>query len=73
MKWEYCVWLEWFGIFIKCVCISDSSKADAPQILSKLFPQTSGGLDDTTKLEEKKKEEEEKQEQKNAWRRMKLG
>lgn len=47
----------------------------APQILSKLFPQTSGQIDDDEKKkeEQQRKEEEDKKEQENAWKRMKLG
>lgn len=46
---------------------------EAPQLLTKLFPQTSGGLDEEAKKEEKRKEEEEKKEQQNSWKRMKIG
>lgn len=45
-----------------------------PQILSKLFPQTSGDTnDENVRREQQKKEEEEKKEQQNSWKRMKLG
>lgn len=54
-------------------CVDNGKNIEAPQILSKLFPQTSATLDDTARQEQQKKEEEEKQEQKNAYRRMKLG
>lgn len=54
--------------------VSENNKVEAPQILSKLFPQTSThNLDETAKAEEKKKEEEEKQEQQNSYKRMKYG
>lgn len=49
------------------------TKVEAPQILSKLFPQTSGALDEQAKIEEERKEEEEKKEQQNSWKRMKIG
>lgn len=47
----------------------------APQILSKLFPQTADIQKSAEEIqrEEQKKEEEEKKEQESSWKRMKLG
>lgn len=53
--------------------ILDNDKVIAPQILSTLFPQTSGVMDEAAKAEEKRKEEEEKKEQQNSWKRTKYG
>lgn len=49
--------------------------APPPQLLSKLFPQTSGQTDDDDKKkeEQRRKDEDDKKEQENAWKRMKLG
>lgn len=46
-----------------------------PQILSKLFPQTSGHVDDDEKkkVEQQRKAEEDNKEHENSWKRMKLG
>lgn len=51
----------------------NANQSDAPQLLSKLFPQTSGNLDEAAQKEEKKKEEEDKQEQQKSYKRMKIG
>lgn len=46
-----------------------------PQVLSKLFPQTSGQVDDDEKKkgEQQRTEDEDNKEHENAWKRMKLG
>lgn len=47
----------------------------APQILSKLFPQTAGteaNLEEIKK-EQQKKDEEDRKEKEGSWKRMKLG
>lgn len=59
--------------------ISDNKRIDIPtappQILSKLFPQTSGQIhdDEQREKEQQRKDEDDKKEQANAWKRMKLG
>lgn len=47
----------------------------APQILSKLFPQTADIQKSAEEIqrEQQKKDEEEKKEQESSWKRMKLG
>lgn len=61
------------------IFIADDNRIEIPtappQILSKLFPQTSAQADDDEKKQEEQqyKEEEDKKEQENAWKRMKLG
>lgn len=56
---------------------SDQRKTDsttvAPQILSKLFPQTAEPLADEAENERKKQEEENRKEKENSWKRMKIG
>lgn len=47
----------------------------APQILSKLFPQTAGTESnlEEIKKEQEKKDEEDRKEKEGSWKRMKLG
>lgn len=61
-------------LFISVLFLSmpPETKLDPPQILSKLFPQTSN-LDENAVKEEQKKDEEEKKEQQKSWKRMKIG
>lgn len=50
-------------------------EAAAPQILSKLFPQTAASQEsiELMKKEQEKKDEEDRKEKEGSWKRMKLG
>lgn len=50
-----------------------NSSEGAPQILSKLFPQTSEPSPEEAERERKKQEEESRKEKESSWKRMKLG
>lgn len=73
---QYCVAIRSFSSSTKP---DDKQRIEiptaAPQILSKLFPQTSGPIEseEKRKEEQQRKEEEEKKEQANSWKRMKYG
>lgn len=54
---------------------SSPPQAAAPQILSKLFPQTAASEESIAQIkkEQEKKDEEDRKEKEGSWKRMKLG